>query len=111
MSVHNFGIMKKQPTNQERFDKYEPDKYSCIVVDDDFIEPILIDLQSIDCYFHTLKNKGKGIAYCGITLIPPESMERFREILLMKDRIEYTELISLLDKGIKENRYIIHFGI
>ena len=64
-----------------------------------------------DCYFHTLKTKRKGLAYCGITLIPPESMERFREILLMKDRIEYTELISLLDKGIKENRYIIHFGI
>ena len=45
MANHEFGIMQNQPMNKERFDEYEPNKYDCIVVDDNFIEPILIDLQ------------------------------------------------------------------
>ena len=55
----------------------------CIVVDDNFIEPILIDLQ-VDCYWHTLQNPGKeGLAYCGNTLIPPESMDILIKILFI----------------------------
>ena len=38
MSKHNFGIMNNKPMNEERFDEYEPNKYNCISVDDDFIE-------------------------------------------------------------------------
>ena len=44
MANHEFGIMQNQPMNKERFDEYEPNKYDCIVVDDNFIEPILTDL-------------------------------------------------------------------
>ena len=83
MANHEFGIMQNQPMNKERFDEYEPNKYDCIVVDDNFIEPILIDLQKLDCYWHTLQNPGKGLAYCGITLIPPESMDILIKILLL----------------------------
>ena len=50
MANHEFGIMQNQPMNKERFDEYEPNKYDCIVVDDNFIEPILIDLQKLDFY-------------------------------------------------------------
>lgn len=111
MAKHEFGIMKNKPMNTDRFDEYEPNKYNCIQVDDDFIEPILIDLQSIDCYWHTLEIADKGIAYYGITLIPPESMDILIKILSKQDDLEYTNLISLANKAKKENKYIIHFGI
>ena len=39
--------MQNEPINNERFDEYEPNKYHCIAIDDNFIEPILIDLQKI----------------------------------------------------------------
>ena len=111
MSKHNFGIMNNKPMNKERFDEYEPNKYNCISVDDDFIESILSELQNVSCYWHTLQNKGDGLAYCGITLIPPESMDSLKNILSLKDNIEYKDLISLVNKAKEENKYIIHFGI
>ncbi len=111
MPKHEFGIMKNKPMNKDRFDEYEPNKYNCIEVDDDFIEPILIDLQSIDCYWHTLEVVGKGLAYCGITLIPPESMDILIKILSIQNNLEYTDLISLANQAKQEDKYIIHFGI
>ena len=111
MSKHNFGIMNNKPMNEERFDEYEPNKYNCISVDDDFIESILSELQTVNCYWHTLQNKGDGLAYCGITLIPPESMDSLKNTLLLQDKIEYKDLISLVNKAKEENKYIIHFGI
>ena len=97
--------------NEERFDEYEPNKYNCISVDDDFIESILSELQNVNCYWHTLQNKGDGLAYCGITLIPPESMDSLKNTLLLQDKIEYKDLISLVNKAKAENNYLIHFGI
>nr|WP_317331130.1 hypothetical protein [uncultured Romboutsia sp.] len=111
MAKHEFGIMQNKPMDKERFDEYESNKYNCITVEDDFIEPILIDLQNVDCYWHTLQNSGKGLAYCGITLIPPESMNILIKILSLQDRLEYTDLISLANQAKEENKYIIHFGI
>ena len=75
------------------------------------MESILIDLQSIDCYWYTLQVEGKGTAYYGITLIPPQSMDKFKNILLLQDRIEYIDLISLINIVKEGNKYIIHFGI
>lgn len=111
MAKHEFGIMKNKPMNKDRFDESEPNKYNCIQVDDDFIEPILTDLQSIDCYWHTLEVAGKGLAYCGITLIPPESMDILIKILSRQNNLEYTDLISLANQAKEENKYVIHFGI
>ena len=111
MAKHEFGIMKNKPMCKERFDEYEPNKYNCIQVDDDFIEPLLTDFQSIDCYWHTLEIVGKGISYCGITLIPPESIDILIKILSKQNNLEYIDLIFLANQAKKENKYIIHFGI
>ena len=111
MPKHEFGIMQKEPMSKELFNTYKPKKYNCIVIDDVFIESILIDLQKLDCYWHTLQNPGKGLAYYGITLIPPESMDILIKVLLLQDKLEYTDLISLVNQAKEENKYIIHFGI
>ncbi len=41
MSQHEFGIINYIPVPDVSFDEYEPEKYNCIVVDDDFVEPLL----------------------------------------------------------------------
>lgn len=111
MPKHEFGIMQEEPMSKEWFNTYEPKKYNCIVIDDVFIESILIDLQSIECYWHTLQKPAKGIAYCGITLIPPKSIDKLINILLVQDKGEYAHLISVFNKAKENNKYIIHFGI
>lgn len=51
--------MQKDPTDKERFDSYETQKYNCLWVDDNFIEPIMMELQSVNCYWHTLQRAKK----------------------------------------------------
>lgn len=111
VAKHEFGIMLKEPAAIERFDTYEPQKYNCLTIDDDFIEPILVDLQDLDCYGHTLQIPRKGLAYCGVTLIPPRPMDEFMRILASWKKTEYIPLLALLNEAKGNSRYIIHFGI
>lgn len=109
MQVHEFGIMKEAPVSGERFDEYEPEKYNCISVDDDDIVPVLEKLNDVQFYWHTTDRPGQGLAYCGITLIPPGSIDRMTEII--RDNVRLSGLLSLLSEAKKENRFVIHFGI
>ena len=109
MAKHEFGIMEVSPKMNERYDSYEPEKYNCISVHDDHIEPLLAKLKNIDFYWHTLERTGKGLAYYGITLIPPCSMRGFIELL--EGTVGTDELRELLLKAKEEEMFIIHFGI
>ncbi len=112
MPRHEFGIMRKAPTQRKRFDRYEPQKYDNVVaVDNDLIEPILEDLDSVDCYWHTLRKPGKGLAFCGITLIPPESMPTLLGILTSQSEKEYLPLVDLIHEAWEAGKFIVHFGI
>lgn len=51
----------------------------------------------------------KGIAYCGITLIPPTSVKRMIEVIKTVD--ELSDLEQLLQKALNENKWVIHFGL
>lgn len=109
MAKHEFGIMPVAPQPGERYDQYEPWKYGCISVDDDYLEDIIEKLTSIDFYWHTLSVKGKGLAYCGITLIPPSSLSAF--IKVISDIPELRELKTLLEKASTDNNWVIHYGL
>lgn len=41
MAKHEFGIMNVNPKPNKRYDSYEPEKYDCISVHDDYIGPLL----------------------------------------------------------------------
>lgn len=109
MAKHEFGIMKKTPTHGKRYDEYEPEKYCCISVDDEYIENITCDLDNIDFYWHTIDKAGKGLAYFGITLIPPKSINSI--IKVIDNKKEFNELKILLLKAKTENKFVIHYGI
>ena len=109
MAKHEFGIMQTSPVKGKRYDDYDPYEYNCISVGDDYLEDITEKLCNIDFYWHTLDVKGKGLAYCGITLIPPESIDAFIEVI--KNIYGLKELLALSKKALEENKWIIHFGL
>ena len=43
MAKHEFGIMESAPIGGKRYDEYEPKKYNCIAIDDDYIDGIQED--------------------------------------------------------------------
>ena len=82
MAYHEFGIIQNDPKASQRFDEYEPGiKY--IKINDDFIEPLLPEFNSIRCYWHSLKHPEMNLAYFGITLIPPVlRLSKYKSLLI-----------------------------
>lgn len=111
MAYHEFGIMENAPKASQRFDEYEPEKFKYIKINDDFIEPLLPEFQSIRCYWHTLKHPEMNLAYCGITLIPPESIDAFISVFNSHYKEQYNKIIALFEQAKIKDKYIIHFGI
>lgn len=109
MARHEFGFMQNAPEPRKRYDEYEPQKYNCISVDDDYVVKIVANLSNIDFYWHILDVPAKGIAYTGITLVPPTSLQAF--IAVIKDIAELNVLKDLLEKALVENKWVIHFGL
>lgn len=109
MSVHEFAIMPQNPQKGQRYDEYEPQKYACIAVPDDAIEGILQKLNEIDFYHHVVYQPKKGLAYCGITLIPPTSDREFIDVI--GENEELSNLKALLETALMYDKWIIHFGI
>lgn len=109
MAKHEFGIMQKAPSKNRRYDKYEPQKYNCISVRDDDLDNIIMCFDSIIFFSHTVAEPIMGLNYCGITLIPPKSMQAFISVI---DGISnLSELKSLMQKAYDENKWVIHFGV
>lgn len=109
MAQHEFGLMNTVPKPGQRYDEYEPWKYGCISVDDGCLDPILEELGKIGFYWHTLDVPGRGLAVCGITLIPPEALAPMLGVL--SGRPELENLRCLLLRAQAEHRYVIHFGL
>ena len=95
MPKHEFGIMKNPPKSGERYDRYEPDKYDCISVDDGSVFPLLNPLNGVKCYWHTLDRPEFGLA----------------DHEILESRPDLTELSSLLSAAKRERAFVIHFGI
>ncbi|MBU5481447.1 hypothetical protein [Blautia sp. MSJ-19] len=60
-------------------------------------------------YWHTLSAEGKGLAYYGVTLIPPYSLKAFIDAIA--DIPELNELKKLLKQALDQNKWMIHYGI
>ncbi len=109
MARHEFGIMESAPVSGKRYDEYEPKKYNCISVDDDYIEGIQEQLLIFESFCHTIDIPMKGLNFCGITLIPPTSIPAF--LMVVGDGAQYVELRNLLIDAKKRNKYVIHYGL
>ena len=109
MATHEFGLLPEAPVPGRRYDDYEPEKYHCISVDDVWIEPLAEKLADVPVYWHTLDQPGKGLAYCGITLIPPGSIPAILAALDAGE--EWMSLGGLLEEAKAKGRFVIHYGL
>ena len=116
--VHEFGIIDCIEENKDY--TYEPDKYNCICVDGDLIDEIYHKgfgdkMKKLDTFAHNTKRPYKDLAYYGITLIPPGSLEEFLNIIIEENVQCKSEELEMLEKkisdAIKENKWLIHYGI
>ncbi|HHV46284.1 MAG TPA: hypothetical protein GXX53_05255 [Tissierellia bacterium] len=118
MTRHEFGIIDFFEENRW-YSEYKPEKYNCISVIDDLIEKLIIkyneELMAIKTYFQVTTQPGTGLDYCGVTLIPPESLKQFRGIIIKANSYFQSQELELLIKkvstAINENKYLIHYGI
>ncbi|CAM4056842.1 short-chain dehydrogenase [Cohnella lubricantis] len=112
--VHEFGILDEFNKQKEYID-YEPQKYNCISVDDDIINSLNPNLSIMKTYFHSFTRPEYGLAYWGITIIPPESLSVFYDIVTsskhFKKSSELHELASKIIRAKEESKYMIHYGI
>jgi hypothetical protein len=118
LAKHEFGIIESFEENKW-YSEYEPEKYNCISVNDDLVEELIIkyneELIAIKTYYQVTTQPGTGLDYCGVTLIPPESLKQFRNIIIKANsQYQSQELKLLIEKvsnAINENKYLIHYGI
>ena len=117
MATHEFGIMEQPPEPGRWYSVYEPEKYNCVYVDDEIIEPLWAvgapeAVLSAPTYYQTLSQPGKGLDYTGVTLIPPDSLAPFIDYFLTScDPAEAWQLTDLLKRAQREGKFVIHFGI
>lgn len=109
-----FGIIEDISKTQNF--SYTPEKYQCVCIDDDiYIDDWWDKLVLLKTYFHSLERPEFGLARWGITLIPPESLPRFQDIVLSDRRINedihLRELADKIQEAINRGKFMIHFGI
>ncbi len=118
LAKHEFGIIDSFEDNKW-YCEYEPEKYNCISVSDDLIEDLIIkyntELKAIKTYFQVSNQPNTGLDYYGVTLIPPESLRQFRDVIIKANsHYQSQELKLLIEKvsdAIIKNKYLIHYGI
>lgn len=111
-SVHEFGIIDKVNSKKDYDGEYSPEKYKCISVEDDIICRLSENLTVMKTYFHSMNRPEFGLAYFGITIIPPDSLLFFCNAVTSSGYFkESDELVLKIQQAITEKKHMIHYGI
>ncbi len=110
-----FDIIDKIDKNAD-YSFYEPSKYSYVYIDDElYIDDWWDKLMLMKTFYHNLNRPAYGLARFGITLIPPESLPAFQDIVITDKRIykdeHLVDLANMIQEAIDKNKYMIHIGI
>lgn len=112
--VAEFGIIDNFEKDKDYSD-YEPEKYQCIAINDDFINDWWNSLKLIQTYFQCYNRPALALDRWGTTLIPPKSLEPFYDIVASDKRSKTSEelidFMIMIRKAISENKYVIHYGV
>lgn len=112
--VHEFGLIENFD-RQKNYGIYAPKEYNVISVDDDLINDLSASLNIMKTYFHSFSRPEFGLAYWGVTIIPPESLSLFYDVVVtsinFKKSDELTSLATKITQARAEEKYMIHFGI
>jgi len=110
-----FGIIEEIDYSKD-YSLYEPQRYVCVFIDDfTYLDDWWERLSLMKTYFHNTNRPAMALARYGVTLIPPESLPLFQDIVITDTRINKDEnLVKLANKiqdAIERNKFMIHFGI
>lgn len=109
-----FGIIDTIDKKKDYSD-YEPEKYHCIAICDDYIDDWWNQLTAVKTYFYCLDRPDIALTRFGVALIPPESLPAFQKIILQDKRIDSDErlvdLANLIQRAIDEKKFIVHYGV
>ena len=98
-----------------RYIDYESKKFNCISVGDNVVSDLMEQLLIMKTYFQTFNRPACGLAYHGTTIIPPESLSLFCDIVIssscLKKSADLQELVLIIIRAIEEEKHMIHFGI
>lgn len=111
MAKHEFGIFETDPAPEASYDTYEPEKYNCISVYDDYIEPLLEKLSLLETYSHRISRPTNGLEYAGITLIPPSVLPQFKMIIDTTGLTGLKILSNKIEEAIQRDKFMIHYGL
>ena len=112
MCAHDFGILPQVDSQRDYGDRYEPQRYECIKVEDDLLLEVAERLQEkLETYWHTMSRPAHGLAWYGVTLIPPRSLLPMVRILKENGNPEFYPLTQLLERAAAEGKTVIHYGI
>lgn len=113
--THEFGIINEFD-RKAQYNCYEPSICDELVsIDDDIVNLWYFDTLNMICYTNDITKLAKGLNMYGVTIIPPESLYKFIEIAEKKtplDKREKTDkLIKLITTAIRQDKYMIHYGV
>lgn len=110
-----FGIVDHVEPGKAYDASYEPEKYGCVSISDDYLNDWWDRLSVLPSYFHNLNRPEKGLARFGVTLIPPESAREFAEIAASDPRLgtsaELRALLEVLRDAARRGKFVIHYGV
>ena len=113
-----FGIINDFDEKKD-YTGYHPEKYNCVAIDDDlYLNDWWSDLSRIDTlnvYSKGVLQPQKALSRHGITIIPTKSLPDFLDIVVKdkryKEDANLVALAALIDEAIKEQKYVIHYGV
>ena len=106
--VHEFGILPTVPKPGEEFDD-TPQKYNCVTIEDDLLECYGQAINALDCCWNTIDQREKGLAWYGISLLPPATAGQLCKILEQDPNC--AEVCEILRRAYAESRFVIHYGV
>lgn len=110
-----FGIIDDFDVKKDYGESYEPKRYHGIAICDSALDDWWEQLSEIESYFHSFSRPSRGLARWGVTLIPPESLSLLIGIVKTQTKPEYQndamEIIELLEKAQKSDKFVIHYGV
>ena len=113
-----FGIITDFDENKD-YTGYFPEKYNCVAIDDDLYLndwwQALTEIDTLNVYSKGVLQPQKALSRWGITIIPPRSLPAFLDIVKNDERYKMdahlVALAALIDKAIKTQKYVIHYGV
>ena len=107
--THAFGLMDRPPEPGRDYGVYDPENYVCAWAEDDALNEAAGAVSGMDCCWGALDRPEKGLAWCGVTLIPPESLPVL--LAALEGRTALQAVYRLLQRAEQSHQFVIHFGI